>query len=154
MQVKQCICPDCGRIAEVRRQSNGKKLRYLYCAKGHGGLTTRSKADHWQSIEVDYLGQVGEFPQNKAQEPGPEAKAQSQAQEPGENDQAQSQDYQPEPNELPEVLEPESKPETGPKPEDNQEPGDFPTVAKIGLAVLAAFGVGGAMYLSNKKRGA
>ena len=54
--IKQCICPDCGAIAEVRRQKTGKRMRYMVCKNGHGGLTSRSKADHWEAIEQKNIG--------------------------------------------------------------------------------------------------
>ena len=136
MSVKQCVCPVCGVVAEVRRQSNGQKLRYLYCVNGHGGLTTRAKSDHWASIEQDYIGELGQLPPT-AQKSEPAAPVIT------EN---VSADWVPDAADLPEVAEKEEIKQTlTPDEKDDN-------FAKVCLILLAAFGVGGAALVAIRKR--
>lgn len=55
----QVIC-ECGRIAEVRRRSNGKKLRYKVCRCGTalGGVESALKLER---EERENIGVYGEF---------------------------------------------------------------------------------------------
>lgn len=57
--MKQVIC-ECGRIAEVRRRSNGKRLRYKVCKCGTslGGIESAAKLER---EERDDIGVYGEF---------------------------------------------------------------------------------------------
>lgn len=57
--MKQVVC-ECGRIAEVRRRSNGQKLRYKVCKCGTslGGVES---ALLLEKTEKDDIGNYGEF---------------------------------------------------------------------------------------------
>lgn len=57
--MKQVVC-ECGRIAEVRRRSNGQKLRYKHCKCGTslGGVES---AVLLERKEQDDIGEWGEF---------------------------------------------------------------------------------------------
>lgn len=66
--MKQVIC-ECGRIAEVRRRSNGKKLRYKHCKCGTALGGTES-ALNLEREEKDDIGEFGAFFE-KAESVGP-----------------------------------------------------------------------------------
>ncbi|WP_018014117.1 hypothetical protein [Teredinibacter turnerae] len=59
--MKQVIC-ECGRIAEVRRRSNGKHLRYRVCKKCGPALGGIESARALEDQERDDIGVYGEFP--------------------------------------------------------------------------------------------
>jgi hypothetical protein len=143
MQLKQCICPECGKIAEIRRAKNGKRLRYLHCVNGHGGIGSRVKADYWQSIEVDYLGVLGESPETET-----ESKEETNTMAERE-DIKPAEDFKPAAEDLPENAEPEPKP--APAKADYEDSESLPSFVKYGLGFLALLGCGGVMYAANKK---
>ena len=149
---KQCICPHCGRIAEVRRRSNGQNLRYLYCKNKCGGLTSAAGASQLEKIEVDHLGEIGEFP-NEAK---PEAQTHSETNtENLESNSKTTQHWQPEPEETPEALESEqtevpkeTQQTVQPKDETNELSG-----TGVVLTLLSIFGfIGGGIWLNSKKK--
>jgi hypothetical protein len=135
---KQCICPDCGKIAEVRRQKTGKNLRYMHCdTKKCGGITTRSRSDFWQSIEQDHIGVFGELPKNQGLEKTPKVAPVAES----------SQDYTPEPQDTPEALEVIDG-------LDQNQPTEKSNLPKIAAAFFAVFGALGVIHFRNKKRSA
>ena len=146
---KQCICPHCGRIAEVRRRSNGKRLRFLYCTNRCGGLGSAKDAGELEAIEQDHIGKLGEFPENP--DTKPEIQAQTETPPAG-------NDWKPAAGELPEELEPEQKPEPAPNksekptPESQQQEKETPSAMPWVLSILSVLGiVGGGFYLKSKK---
>ena len=56
----QVICT-CGRIAEVRHRSNGKKLAYSHCLSCGGGVVSTVKAAKIESKAQNDIGVKGEF---------------------------------------------------------------------------------------------
>lgn len=58
--MKQVIC-ECGRIAEVRRRKNGKKLRFTNCTECGTNLGNTKSAAILEQTEQDDIGIKGEF---------------------------------------------------------------------------------------------
>jgi hypothetical protein len=146
MQLKQCICPECGKIAEIRRAKNGKRLRYLHCVNGHGGIGSRVKADFWQSIEVDYLGVLGDTLPTQSNE---EVKPMAATEDSTPAIENIVEDFKPATEDLPENAEPEPKP--APAKADYEDSESLPSFVKYGLGFLALLGCGSVMYAANKK---
>lgn len=154
MANKQCICPTCGKVAEIRRQKTGKQLRYMVCKDGHGGLMTRKDADKWEQIEQDHIGTFGELPpsaQNDVAQVDDVTKVATV--EPYKAD-----DFVPASEDLPEnaepVLQKVQKETDGKTVEESPPDAEEMTIGtKIGLGVLALLGVGGALYALKKRAG-
>lgn len=146
--VKQCICPDCGTIAEVRRQRVGKRLRYLFCDNGHGGLMTRSRADEWEKIEVDYIGEFGTKPEEN--KPVVTQLKTDDSMELLAGGVEKLMDWKPSDSDLPEVVEPEIKPDVEKNADDPND--NMPSFIKYGLVILGVLGGCGVAYAASKKR--
>lgn len=161
---KQCICPTCGRVAEVRRQKNGQRLRYMYCKEGHGGILTRKDSDHWAAIEQDGLGVLGEYPgetpakeekqpepaqvdqTETAETPAPEEKPKQAAKLEPDDSLTLSGDWEPAPENRPESEKPAEVDQT--ETDDNK----FPVPGNViaGVLLLLVCGVGGVVYANSK----
>lgn len=135
---KQCICPECGRIAEVRRRSNGQHLRYIVCKEGHGGLHTQKDAKKWEEVEQDHIGEFGSFPDDTSLEAATE-------QQPPQGD------YEPAITEQV-TAEPSETAETNQSDEPEESESGLPLFAKIGLGLLGLAGIGGMAFMASKKR--
>lgn len=116
---------DCGRIGEVRRRSNGKRLRYKHCkcSPGLGGIET---AIWLEKNEQENIGEYGEF-WNKP------AGAETEKVEP-EPEQA-SAEWVPDAETMPDDV--EAAPEDEPK---------SPVMKYLGYGLLFAGGVVGAVF--------
>ena len=147
---KQCICPNCGKIADIRRAKTGQKLRYIHCKTGcYGGYNSRKDHKKWEELEQDNIGKWGEKP--SGQSPAEPAQATE-----------TSADFVPEKDDLPEVLEAEAPAVSGEAPEaaqpaaentPDEKPEGFPLVAKIGLGALSVLGFGFALRVLRQRQG-
>ncbi|GAA6154468.1 hypothetical protein [Pseudoteredinibacter isoporae] len=154
--MKQAIC-DCGRIAEVRRRSNGKHLRYLHCVKCGSNLGSAETAAKIEAIEQDDIGIKGEFPESAKPEipknSETELKVESAA-----NPEPAPNDWKPEPQDMPEVLEPgpenrnisEVKTESSSGAESGQESQSGWSTWKLVAGICVSFVVGGGIYVACK----
>ena len=88
--MKQIIC-NCGRIAEVRHRSNGKKLAYSHCTNCGGSPVSAVKAAAIEAQAQEDIGIKGEFANSAPQD----------------TDSAKG-DFKPMAEDMPEVLEPEA----------------------------------------------
>ena len=92
----QTIC-SCGRIAEVRHRKNGKKLAFIHCTNGCGGIVSAKKAAEIEVSAKTDIGVKGEF-------------FKSDLKNSSENVQSkQGTHFKPDENDLPENLEPNLK---------------------------------------------
>lgn len=134
--MKQIIC-SCGRIAEVRHRSNGKKLAYRHCNECGTDLGNKAKAAALEAAAQENIGIKGEFPNHSS-----------------ENVQSKqvdtSKDFKPDVEDLPENLEPDIKNKV-------EKTADKPVKSAKGLklffGILFAAAFGGGVYQINKHKG-
>jgi len=56
----QTIC-SCGRIAEVRHRKNGKKLAFIHCTSGCGGIVSAIRAAEIEASAKEDIGVKGDI---------------------------------------------------------------------------------------------
>ncbi len=132
--MKQIIC-NCGRIAEVRNRKNGKKLAYIHCKGGCGGIVSIAAAAEIEAQASEDIGVKGEFFKSTSNDTSENVQSK------------QSGDFKPDENDLPEFLESDIKTEAEEFETESPKQGGF-------LKILAAiFGVavfGGGVYQLSK----
>ena len=132
----QVICT-CGRIAEVRHRSNGKKLAYSHCLSCGGGVVSTVKAAEIEGKAQNDIGVKGEFLNQVT-------------------DNVQSKqvdelkDFKPEAQLTPEFLEPDIKNEGS---ENDAPPVNSSGLLKVVFGFLFAAVIGGGVYQVNKGKG-
>jgi hypothetical protein len=147
---KQCTCPECGRIAEVRRRANGQKLRYLYCVNNCWHVKSKERAAILETIERDPFGILGKFA-DSSPAISPDIEQNTQEIEP-QNEPAPEQSEQGQIKHTPisenpaPVMQSEQQSETQNTPENSSMNSVF--VGAIG--VLAAL-IGAGIYIKTKK---
>lgn len=134
----QTIC-SCGRIAEVRHRKNGKKLAFIHCINGCGGIVSAKKAAEIEVSAKTDIGVKGEF-------------FKSDLKNSSENVQSkQAAHFKPDENDLPENLESNLKFENE---ISNDEFDEKPVKTGNGLKfIVGLFGaalIGGGIYAANK----
>jgi len=161
--MKQVKC-ECGRIAEVRRRKNGKKLRYIHCVADckHSGLGNAAKAAEIKAQESVDIGAKGDFWQDQSEPKHLEPSKVNLESEPELETPASAvttcstskSDWKPDPEDQPEVLEPtvvaepeKAKPACGAASTLNGG-GAFKVV--LGIFTLLVFGGGAYAYASSK----
>lgn len=132
--MKQIVC-ECGRVAEVRRRSNGQKLRYKYCAACGTSLGGIESAKILERQERDDIGVFGEFYDKSKNTSGGAEKAPA----------AVSSDWVPDAETMPEILEnSEIGDSKNLENSEMEKPVNFGKMAVIGVSVvgLAFLGFG------------
>lgn len=132
----QHIC-SCGRIAEVRHRSNGKKLAYSHCDNCGTDLGNTKKAATLESSAVENIGVKGEF-SNVTVKTVQSKQAETSA------------DFKPDNEDLPENLESDIKKEVE---QTDEKPVKTAKGLKLLVGVLVAAAFGGGVYQLNKHKG-
>ena len=132
---------NCGRIAEVRHRKNGKKLAFIHCVNGCGGLVNATRAAEIEAAAVEDIGVKGEFFDKPAPVPN-EASKTAQSSDAG--------DFKPAPEDLPENLEINSEFENV---QSEQIPAKQSNILKIAVGVLGVAVFGGGVYSLSKMKG-
>lgn len=134
----QTIC-SCGRVAEVRHRKNGKKLAFIHCTNGCGGIVSAKKAAEIEVSAKTDIGVKGEF-------------FKSDLKKSSENGQSkQGAHFKPDENDLPENLESHLKFES----ETSNDEFDEKSVKtgnglKFMVGLFGAVLIGGGIYAANK----
>ena len=134
----QTIC-GCGRIAEVRHRKNGKKLAFIHCINGCGGIVSAKKAAEIEASAKNDIGVKGEF-------------FKSDLKTPSENVQSkQAAHFKPDENDLPENLESNLKNESENSNENfNEKPVKTGKGLKLLVGFLGCVLIGGSAYAASK----
>ena len=129
---------NCGRIAEVRHRKNGKKLAYVHCKNGCGGIVSTVAAAEIEAQASEDIGVKGEFFKSTLND----ASKNKQSKKSG--------DFKPEQNDLPENLESGIKIESEEFEAESPKQGGF---LKIALGVFGAALFSGGVYQLSKLKG-
>lgn len=128
----------CGRIAEVRHRSNGKKLAYRHCDECGTDLGNKAKAAVIEATASENIGVKGEFFKSVSNNSSKTAQDK------------QFKDFKPEQNDLPENLESNIKID---ETEIEEIPVKSTNTLKLVVGVMGAAVFGGGLYqLSKIKR--
>lgn len=134
----QTIC-SCGRIAEVRHRKNGKKLAFIHCVNGCGGIVSAKKAADIEASAKDDIGTKGEFFEKRSENTSENVQSK------------QGAHFKPEEKDLPENLESNLKNESE---NSNEDFNDKPVKARNGLKFFVGFFgcllIGGGAYAASK----
>ncbi len=134
----QTIC-SCGRIAEVRHRKNGKKLAFIHCVNGCGGIVSAKKAAEIEASAKDDIGTKGDFFEKRSENSSENVQSK------------QGAHFKPEEKDLPENLESNLKNESE---NSNEDFNDKPAKARNGLKLLVGFLgcalIGGGAYAASK----
>ncbi len=134
----QAIC-SCGRIAEVRHRKNGKKLAFIHCVNGCGGIVSAKKAADIEASAKDDIGVKGEFFEKRSENSSENVQSK------------QGAHFKPDENDLPENLESNLKNESENSNEDfNDKPVKTGNGLKILLGLFGAALIGGGAYAASK----
>lgn len=138
----QTIC-SCGRIAEVRHRKNGKKLAFIHCVNGCGGIVSAKKAAEIEASAKDDIGTKGEFIEKRSENSSENVQSK------------QGAHFKPEEKDLPENLESSLKNESENSNENSNENfNDKPVKTGNGLKILVGFLgcvlIGGGAYAASK----
>ena len=134
----QTIC-SCGRIAEVRHRKNGKKLAFIHCVNGCGGIVSAKKAAEIETSAKDDIGTKGEFFEKRSENSSENVQSK------------QGAHFKPEEKDLPENLESNLKNESENSNEDfNDKPVKTGNGLKILLGLFGAVLIGGGAYAASK----
>lgn len=144
----QAIC-ECGRIGEVRRRKNGKKLRFLHCVKCGTNLGSTETAKKLESVEREDIGTKGEFPETGTLSVPENSKlviepVTAAIPEPVRNE------WKPEAAEMPEVLEPEASIPENSKLAKGPDSSGGSNTWKILAGVCVSCVLGGGIYVACK----
>lgn len=132
----QVIC-SCGRIAEVRHRRNGKKLAFIHCNNGCGGLVNAVRAAEIEAQAKENIGVKGEFPNDTSENSVSEQKS-------------VIENFKPDSEDLPENLESDIiKTET----ENKDKPVKSTGALKLFVGFLFAAAIGGGAYQFTKSKG-
>ncbi|WP_016957949.1 hypothetical protein [Catenovulum agarivorans] len=146
--VGDAICT-CGRVAKIKRQSNGQKVPYRHC-KNCGVFRPKTDDDRETMLadmsEIGTLGEFGKIVTSTSNEPNNGGDVQHQT-----HVTSTSSEWTPPDDLKPEVLEPTSNNEQAVKPDaPKKKPTNWGWVLKAGLGVVGLIAAGyGAGKLSN-----
>lgn len=128
----------CGRIAEVRHRKNGKKLAFIHCNNGCGGLVNTVRAAEIEAQASEDIGVKGEFFKPVSSDSSKTVQDK------------QESDFKPDQNDLPENLESGIKIESD---DFEQESPKQSNGLKIIAALLGTALFGGGIYQLSKLKG-
>lgn len=128
----------CGRIAEVRHRKNGKKLAFIHCNNGCGGLVNTARAAEIEAQAREDIGVKGEFFKPVSNDSSKTVQDKS------------TGDFKPDDNDLPEYLESDIK---NTKDENEPIPAKMGNGLKVGIVLLASAIFGGGCWQLSKLKG-